>query len=300
MLQAEQLTIGDFYGASTEISTERPPSRSKTPRDEDRDEVTHVDESSGAQENSASAALLKRCMDNTCECSIKWRRTSLCSRDSASETNTSDDDDDAQQQNNGENRKSVPAPPPQSQTPVSTSPSASAATTTWTLEYWLPTPPPPPKRPPRKRRSARRASSRVRAAAAKVNGDMKALLDPNESPKVVLRHPGRDSERIRTPPIEDSFMLIDHFSEAEDSSNGSLFYVFTTEDSISIDIAESVTAYIPSPSEAAAAAAATAAAAAATAAAAQFQNSVLVRWEDVTTASPEALETTTTATYYCL
>lgn len=296
-------------GTCTELSEGRPQSRNKVPRHKHREEMASLERSSFAHEASLSAELLERCMDNTCHCSrIKWERTSLYSQDSTSDTTTSDDDCTAngvhQEGFDGDNHTCAqPLPPP---TPASTPPRAGSTAVTWTLEYFPVPPPPPPPPPPRRRR----AHAVIHAdATKKPNGDIKALLDPNESPKVVLRHPGRDAERIHTPPIEDSFLLNDHVREAETPNNGSLCYVFTTED-VTIDVVEAAAAYIPSPAEAAAAAeaaataaaAAAAAATAAAAAAARLQNSMFAKWEELRSTSPALFKTSTgmTSAYYCL
>ncbi|XP_064466639.1 heat shock transcription factor, X-linked member 4-like [Ornithodoros turicata] len=60
-------------------------------------------------------------------------------------------------------------------------------------------------------------------------GDMGQLLDPSKSPKVALQH-GREGERVRTPPLEDSFTLESVLSRMDKSLSEKIYCILMTED----------------------------------------------------------------------
>ncbi|XP_037279775.2 uncharacterized protein LOC119172730 [Rhipicephalus microplus] len=228
---------------------ECPQCRNKVPRHEYREEMVSLEKSSLAH-SSLSAKLPESCTDNTCHCSdIRREDTSLNSPNSTSDPTTSDDNctpnDAYKEGSDGDHQTCVqPPPPPAPPATVSTPPRLESTALAWLLEYL----PASPKPPPQRRRRRRRACPVIQPEdTMKPNLDIKTLLDPNESPNVVLRHMGRDEELVHTPPIEDLFLLNDHVRDAETTDIGSLPCIFATED-VCIDVVEpAAAAYIPSP-----------------------------------------------------
>ncbi|KAH8019038.1 hypothetical protein HPB51_016138 [Rhipicephalus microplus] len=225
-----------------------PQCRNKVPRHEYREETVSPEKSSLAH-SSLSAELPESCTDNTCHCSdIRREDAFLNSPDSTSDLTTSDNNctanDAYKKGSDGDNRRCVlPPPPPAAPATVSAPPRPASTALAWLLEYSAVAPKPPPQR-----RRRRRVSPVIQPEDTMTpTCDINALLDPNESPMVVLRHMGRDEELVRTPPIEDLFLLNDHVRDAETTDIGSLGCIFATED-VSIDVVEpAAAAYIPSP-----------------------------------------------------